>query len=85
MRTLWMVAVVMLVGASGCRKRVAAVIVPNTPDGLACQRQCMQVYETCVGGRARNEKACNSHEQGCLGGQPKHRRARTSTTNSIGS
>lgn len=55
----------LLVVLGGCgRKRV--VVVPNTPDGLACQRECMTVFYTCQGGRGRNAKVCAAGQQECL-------------------
>ncbi len=66
MRTLWMVVVVMLlaVSAVGCRKRVT-VIVPNTPDGLKCERECMQVFHACQAGNGKNAKVCREEGETC--------------------
>lgn len=65
MRTLWMVVVVVLaVGAVGCgHKRVR---VANTPEGNACNRECMQLFNDCQDGKRRNRKACEARENDCL-------------------
>lgn len=62
-----LLAAALAVGGSSCRKRVRYVVmVPNTPEGSECRRQCMVVYEACVGGRGRNERVCRPREQACL-------------------
>lgn len=56
--------VVLLVGGSGCgHKRVQ---VANTPEGNACQRECMNMFNDCYGGKRKNLKACQSRENDCL-------------------
>lgn len=74
MRTLWVVVVVAVVGASGCRRhsvRVAKqaevqINVPDTPEGKECRRQCMMVRASCAGGRGDNEDVCKRREVECL-------------------
>ena len=63
MRTLWMVVVVLLVGASGCGRR--RVQVANTPEGNVCQRECMSLFNACQGGQRKNRKTCEARENEC--------------------
>lgn len=39
-------------------------IVPNTPEGNKCRRECMAVFEQCMS--TYNESACDSQETSCL-------------------
>ncbi len=63
MRTLVVVVVVAMVGLTGCRKRIA---VANTPEGKECQRQCMLIFNTCMGGRGGGKHVCRERENECL-------------------
>lgn len=65
MRTLLMVfGVVMLAGVVGCgHKRVK---VANTPEGNACNRQCMEMFNGCYDGKRKNLKTCQARENDCL-------------------
>jgi hypothetical protein len=61
MRTLWMVVVVVLVGCGHKRVQVA-----NTPEGNACNRQCMDMFNSCYDGKRKNLKTCQVRENECL-------------------
>lgn len=63
MRTLVVVVVMVLVGLSGCRKRV--VVVPNTTEGLKCERECLQVFHSCQAGIGRNARVCREESESC--------------------
>ena len=64
MRTLVVVGVVaVLVGVSGCRKRV--VVVPNTTEGLKCERECLQIFHACQAGNGRNARVCREESESC--------------------
>lgn len=67
MLVLALLSAALAIGGSSCRKRVRyTVVVPNTAEGAECRRQCMVVYEACVGGRGKNERACRPREDVCL-------------------
>jgi hypothetical protein len=53
----------MALGSSGCRKRVK---VASTPAGKKCQRECMLVYQSCMGARGGGRHVCRGHENECL-------------------
>jgi hypothetical protein len=54
----------LLVVLGGCgRKRVP---VANTPEGNACRRECMTLFNECQGGHRKNRKACEARENECL-------------------
>lgn len=55
------VAVVVLAGCSPKR-----VVVANTPEGNACRRECMQLFNDCQDGKRKNRKACTARENDCL-------------------
>lgn len=66
MRKLLMVVgvVVLSLGSTGCgRKRVQ---VANTPEGNACRRECMSLFNECQGGQRKNRKVCEARETECL-------------------
>lgn len=63
MRTL---VLVLAVVAVGCRRHAVSVVVPNTPEGLACERQCLGIFHACQGGRGSNAKVCRKEYDGCL-------------------
>lgn len=64
MRKLLMVVGVVTLGLSGCTpKRIS---VAATPEGKECQRQCMLVYTSCLGGRGGGKHACRQRENECL-------------------
>ena len=63
MRMFVLVLVVVAVG--GCSRR-ATVVIPNTPEGLACERECMSVFQACKGGRRANQRNCLVQQQRCL-------------------
>jgi len=43
MARVWLIALIVL-GSAACGPKL---IVPNTPEGLACWRQCQQTYYSC--------------------------------------
>lgn len=43
-----------------------SIDVPNTPEGLACQRECLLVFHACHGGSALNIDACRPEQLRCL-------------------
>lgn len=59
------VGVVMaVVGGAGCgHKRVQ---VANTPEGNACNRECMTMFNACYDGKRKNLKNCQTRENDCL-------------------
>lgn len=61
------VVVVLAVGAVGCRKRVVTVtvVIPNTPEGLKCERECTQIFHSCQGGNGKNAKVCREEAESC--------------------
>lgn len=65
MRMLLMVVVV-AAGFStlGCAKK--RVQVANTPEGNSCRRECMQVYQSCMGARGGGKYVCRNQENECL-------------------
>lgn len=65
MRKLWMaMGVVMVVASMGCRHRRVAVA--STPEGNACRRECMKLFNDCQDGKRRNRKMCAARENECL-------------------
>jgi hypothetical protein len=67
MRTLVMVVGVVVLGLGGAacsgRKRVT---VANTPEGNACRRECMALFNDCQDGKRKNRKVCLARENECL-------------------
>ena len=57
--------VVVAVVFSACRHE-PRVIVANTPEGNACKRDCMHIYETCMAGRHASKRKCRTRENECL-------------------
>lgn len=50
---------------TGCRP---AVVVPATPEGLACERECMVVYNTCTTSQSGNQwgwVVCEGQRRDC--------------------
>lgn len=59
-----LVLVVAVVGSLGCARKV--IIVPSTPEGVACRRECMALFNECQNGKRKNRKACEARERECL-------------------
>lgn len=65
MRIFWLavVAVAALSGTACSRKRVK---VADTVEGNACRRECMQIYQSCMGARGGGKYVCRGEENRCL-------------------
>lgn len=53
-----------LLGGLGCGPK--RVRVANTPEGQACKRECMTMFNECYQGKRRNKKLCTQREHECL-------------------
>lgn len=67
MRMLLMLGAVVVAGltASSCHKR-AQIYVPDTVEGNACKRECMQVLQTCRAARRNKRHTCDIQGDECL-------------------
>lgn len=68
MRTLVMMGLV-LVSSSSCAPKhveLPRVEVPNTPEGLTCQRECLIVFHSCHAGNSVNLHPCRGEQLRCL-------------------
>lgn len=61
MRQFLMVVGLLVVGCGPKR-----VVVANTPEGNACRRECMKLFNECQGGQRKNRKVCMERENECL-------------------
>ena len=56
--------VLVALGSHSCgRKRIP---VANTAEGKACVRECMLVYQTCMGARGGGRHVCQNQQDDCL-------------------